>query len=300
MTQKASRAGFTLIELLVVVAIIAILIAILLPVISKARDQAKTVLCQNNMRQMSQIVFNFAAANDNRGPNSANTGNGTLVNRATGQPTSPSDPMVGITGSTGGGSVSWAEILDTFALARPSKTNYGINREGSTDATVNIRSLSCPNFVAVGFQRPFAYNFDAQGGTNFTSGGANPIVFPTCGIYGAMAKSPDPSYRYYCLGAKLVRFSPNQFLFVEGQRSDSFAPVFGGPPDGSVPVTQTSPYGFWLNDNASFPPYSAAGGNFTFRHPYYRKSNFVFFDGHVEMLQPNNEINTSHRMSLGG
>jgi len=50
--MKMKRTSFTLIELLVVVAIIAVLIAILLPSLQKAREQAKAVVCMNNLKQL--------------------------------------------------------------------------------------------------------------------------------------------------------------------------------------------------------------------------------------------------------
>jgi prepilin-type N-terminal cleavage/methylation domain-containing protein/prepilin-type processing-associated H-X9-DG protein len=48
----AQRRGFTLVELLVVIAIISLLMAILLPVLHRVREQAKSVKCFSNLRQI--------------------------------------------------------------------------------------------------------------------------------------------------------------------------------------------------------------------------------------------------------
>ncbi len=58
MNQKVKR-GFTLIELLVVVAIIAVLVAILLPVLQRARAEAKKVTCISRLHFLGQATWMY-------------------------------------------------------------------------------------------------------------------------------------------------------------------------------------------------------------------------------------------------
>ena len=50
--QRPRRAGFTLVELLVVVAIVGVLVALLLPAIHSARESARRMTCQSNLKQV--------------------------------------------------------------------------------------------------------------------------------------------------------------------------------------------------------------------------------------------------------
>ena len=60
--------AFTLIEVLVVIAIIALLLALLMPSLSRARQQARLVVCSNNLRSMWTGVLAYALENRDRVP----------------------------------------------------------------------------------------------------------------------------------------------------------------------------------------------------------------------------------------
>ena len=62
--KSGNNKGFTLVELLVVISIISLLLAILIPSLVRARQQAQSVICMNNIKQLG-LAFIMYAQNNN-------------------------------------------------------------------------------------------------------------------------------------------------------------------------------------------------------------------------------------------
>jgi prepilin-type N-terminal cleavage/methylation domain-containing protein/prepilin-type processing-associated H-X9-DG protein len=56
----AYRDAFTLVELLTVIGIVAVLASLLLPALTRSREQARSTVCRNNMKQLTYGVFSYA------------------------------------------------------------------------------------------------------------------------------------------------------------------------------------------------------------------------------------------------
>jgi len=152
--------GFTLIELLVVIAVIALLMAVLMPALQRARNQARKVMCQSNLRQFGTVLFMYVEDNEGRLP--WGTGNALWMLRGSidGERVDPNVPDVTQRMRMGRGATC------PMAVKPGNNSGFGLGAGGNGDETYRVEGTLGSQFEAWTITSP-GPTFHGSYGFNF-------------------------------------------------------------------------------------------------------------------------------------
>lgn len=249
-----ARRGFTLVELLVVIGIIAVLVALLLPALNKAREQARTVSCQSNLRQIAMAMIMYADQNKGAFPHWINSSAGPHY--------------------TGFRALWEAKVL------RGEETRAYQSFDGySIPSARSLGVLRCPTESIDLMTSPIAFNAGAQINIGKSRNGVTGPFF---------ARYPY-EWKHTNLSGYPAGIGFASHYLMCGLENSYYQ--YPGPPpvitsaraDWSWPRTKISKVGSskWIAFDGSSGDLAALFP--VFRHPKFT-GNFAYVDGHVEQL----------------
>ncbi|MFN4242232.1 MAG: type II secretion system protein [Tepidisphaerales bacterium] len=254
--------AFTLVELLVVIGIIAVLISILLPTLARARQHAQGVQCASNLRQLHISFMTYADKNNGFFPAPWNNERNGI------------DPNNWI--------YQWPYIMSTYVVSRTTPIPPGYSPMNTrtfpgqnitpdwpfyaANVLTNINNAPirfCPTIAATDMS-----NISQQ-----TAGNPAAIALTiqnySYAINTPRPNIPGPHLQGYAKVTRIKGGATKPYLFdVVGENG----PILGRGGD----IVRARPWANFANATQwSSKPHN--GG---------RMSNYLFYDGHVDMLQP--------------
>ena len=264
-TKTTRSLAFTLVELLVVIGIIALLISILLPSLNKARKAANTISCASNMRQIGLAMVQYA--NDNQGF----------------LPYASMD--VGPSPNNNGNAITWDDLLNSYVGRH--------DDQFMTGGVTYLQNQWNPNPIPV-FTCP-EDQFDRSAGgyqkrsfsivqVSFTGSGAGSAASYSGTVYGMATRTlnyttgwtPNPNFR--CFRNTDAPRSSETLLLVECPLFLSGGQYLGNRLGSTGGCQVDSPRG--QSVNGYLQPLHAG------------RWNYLFVDGHVELLTPQETLHT--------
>lgn len=176
---KSSRVAFTLIELLVVISIIVLLVALLMPALRGARDSARRVACQSNLRQIGIGTAAYAA--DSRDYTTPIWGDRTPAEIVSG--TAPG-------GGTRYDGASWDELLmPYFNYPR----SWDLDAQPPADAADSIFRCPLDAVAQDGGRRSYTYNNGRRQPTDFDEPVRPDQLYSNTNNHGVLVSPVPPS-----------------------------------------------------------------------------------------------------------
>jgi prepilin-type N-terminal cleavage/methylation domain-containing protein/prepilin-type processing-associated H-X9-DG protein len=264
--------GFTLVELLVVIGIIALLIAILLPALTEANRQAKSVKCSANLRTLATAFIMYA--NDNKG---------TIVN------------PVEYDASFNPTSVFWHQKLSYYLNKRsdrgsnPSQNNISLAIKGCPEFEVayNTNGTESTDKIGYGMARRLRTP-ESRTRYHMPAGSAPANVTSPSGINGPASASevtsPPTGTVYFPPPWRITQLKKGSSRVVFGDSWNTYLdpPVAGWDLPNNAFAAQSGDIGRHSKTRAVA---SAAD-------PKYKtmRANYAFLDGHVATMSPDEAL----------